>query len=198
MILRILLATIFCIVGFTMAEDTAAQYSDTQTGGPLAHKMQSLDGKDTDLSDYLGDVVLIVNVASKCGLTPQYTKLQELHTKYGEQGLKVLGFPCNQFGGQEPGSAEQIQKFCSAKYDVSFPLFAKIEVNGKGACDLYKQLTALQTKPAGKGDISWNFEKFLVGRDGQVVARFSPRTTPDDAALLEAIEAELAKAKPAS
>jgi glutathione peroxidase len=192
MIWRILLVTVFCMAGMNMTRNTAAQ----ETDGPLSRTMRSLDGKDVNLTDYLGDVVLIVNVASKCGLTPQYTQLQALHDKYQKQGLHVLGFPCNQFGQQEPGTAAEIQAFCSENYGVTFPLFAKIEVNGQAACDLYKQLTALDTKPAGKGDISWNFEKFLIGRDGQVVARFSPRTAPDDAALVEAIEAELAKAKP--
>lgn len=194
MILRFFFATTLCMMGIGMTQDTAAQ----ETDGPLSCSMQSLEGKDVNLSDYLGDVVLVVNVASECGLTPQYTELQALHTKYNEQGFNVLGFPCNQFGGQEPGTAKDIQEFCSKNYKVSFPMFAKIEVNGEGACELYKELTALNSKPAGKGDISWNFEKFLIGRDGQVVARFSPRTAPDDAALVAAIEAELAKAKPSS
>jgi len=160
---------------------------------PLSFTMKSLNGEDVDLSKYQGKVVLIVNVASKCGLTPQYEQLQALHDKYAEDGLAVLGFPCNQFLWQEPGNAEQIQEFCRVNYGVTFDMFAKVEVNGKEACDLYKTLTALETKPVGPGKISWNFEKFIIGRDGEVVARFSPRTKPDDPAVLKVIEAELAK-----
>ena len=155
--------------------------------------MKSLDGKDVDLGEYQGKVVMIVNVASKCGLTPQYKQLQAMHEKYGKDGLAILGFPCNQFRSQEPGTAKEIGEFCRTKYGVSFDLFAKIEVNGNGACDLYKTLTALDTKPVGPGKISWNFEKFIVGRNGEVVARFGPRTKPDAAEVVKVIEAELAK-----
>lgn len=164
----------------------------------LGFTMPSLAGQDVKLNDYLGDVVLYVNVASRCGLTPQYAKLQALHEKYSERGLHVLGFPCNQFGGQEPGTADEIQQFCSTEFGVEFPMFAKVDVNGEAACDLYKYLTSLEVGPAGKGKISWNFEKFLIGRDGQVVGRFSPKTAPDDAALIEAIESALAAEKPSS
>ena len=160
---------------------------------PLSFTMKSLDGKDVGLSKYEGKVVLIVNVASKCGLTPQYGQLQALHDKYAGDGLAILGFPCNQFLWQEPGNAEQIQEFCRVNYGVTFDMFAKVNVKGKEACDLYKTLTALDTKPVGPGKISWNFEKFIIGRDGEVVARFSPRTKPDDPAVLKVIEAELAK-----
>ncbi|MDA0657598.1 MAG: glutathione peroxidase [Planctomycetota bacterium] len=159
----------------------------------LGFKMKSLEGKEVDLASYQGKVVLIVNVASKCGLTPQYSKLQELHEKYHEKGLVVLGVPCNQFGGQEPGSPEEIKTFCSTKYGVDFPLLAKVDVNGDSACDLYKHLTSLETKPTAKGKISWNFEKFLVGRDGKVVARYAPKTEPDATEVLAAVEAELKK-----
>jgi glutathione peroxidase len=157
----------------------------------LNFTMNSLDGKEVDLSKYQGKVVLIVNIASKCGLTPQYKQLQALHEKYGNDGLVILGFPCNQFGQQEPGSPQEIQQFCSVNYGVTFPLFAKIEVNGDGACPLYKYLTALDSKPTGKGKISWNFEKFIISRNGEVVARFSPRTTPDASEVLKVIDAEL-------
>jgi glutathione peroxidase len=159
-------------------------------------KMKSLDGKNVDLADYKGKVVLIVNVASKCGLTPQYEQLEAIYKKYSEEGLAILGFPCNQFGGQEPGTAEEIQEFCKANYGVTFDLFEKIDVNGDGAAELYKTLTALETKPTGPGKISWNFEKFLVDRNGVVVARFSPKTKPDDPEVTKAIEAELAKPAP--
>ena len=146
----------------------------------------SISGEDTSLASFSGKALLIVNVASECGLTPQYAGLQELHKKYAAKGLAVLGFPCNQFGAQEPGTEEQIQQFCSTNYGVEFPLFAKVEVNGEGRHPLYAHLI-------GDGeDISWNFEKFLVDGDGQTIARFSTRTTPDDPELVAAIEKALA------
>ncbi|HBO43258.1 MAG TPA: glutathione peroxidase [Planctomycetaceae bacterium] len=160
---------------------------------PLSFTVKSLGGEDVDLSKYDGKVVMIVNVASKCGLTPQYEQLQALHEKHSKDGLAILGFPCNQFLSQEPGTADEIKEFCRVNYGVRFDIFAKVEVNGDGACDLYKNLTALDTKPVGPGKISWNFEKFIIGRNGEVVARFSPRTKPDDAEVLKVIEAELAK-----
>ena len=175
---------------FAMSLGTVAA---TDKPAALNFKMQALDGKEVDLAKFQGQVVMVVNVASKCGLTPQYKQLQALYEKFAKDGLVILGFPCNQFHQQEPGTAEAIQQFCTVKYGVSFPLFAKIEVNGDGACPLYKYLTALPTKPAGPGKITWNFEKFVLGRTGQVVARFSPRTTPDAAEVLKVIEAELAK-----
>jgi len=137
--------------------------------------------------------VLIVNVASKCGLTPQYEDLEALYEKYKDKGLVVLGFPCNQFGKQEPGTDAQIAEFCSETYKVKFPMFSKVDVNGEGAAPLYKYLTALETKPKDKGDITWNFEKFLVGKNGAVVARFAPRTEPDAKEVIALIDAELAK-----
>jgi glutathione peroxidase len=137
--------------------------------------------------------MLVVNVASKCGFTPQYEQLQALYEKYGPKGLALLGFPCNQFKAQEPGTAREIQEFCRINFGVTFPLFAKIEVNGDGACPLYKHLTSLDTKPKGPGKIDWNFEKFLIGRNGKVVARFAPKTKPDAPEVVKVIEAELAK-----
>lgn len=146
----------------------------------------SITGEDTSLSSFSGKTLLIVNVASECGLTPQYTGLQELYERYGEQGLVVIGFPCNQFGAQEPGTEEQIQHFCNTNYNIEFPLFAKIEVNGDDRHPLYAHLI-------GDGeDISWNFEKFLVDSEGQTVERFSPRTAPEDEELVAAIEKTLA------
>ncbi|MHB8898185.1 MAG: glutathione peroxidase [Thermoguttaceae bacterium] len=171
----------------------AADQESRKAPKALDFKMKSIAGKEVDLAKYQGKVVLIVNVASKCGLTPQYEQLQGLHKKYADQGLVILGFPCNQFREQEPGTAEEIQQFCRVNYGVQFDLFDKIEVNGDGANPLYKHLTALETKPQGPGKISWNFEKFLIGRDGQVVARFAPKTRPDDPEVIKAIEAELAK-----
>jgi glutathione peroxidase len=173
--------------------DEAKPQIKNQMPSPLSYTMKSLDGQDVDLSKYKGKVVLIVNVASECGLTGQYKPLQRLHEKYKDEGFVVLGFPCNQFGSQEPGSAEEIKTFCTKNYGVTFDMFAKVDVNGDNAAPLYKTLTATSTKPAGPGKISWNFEKFLIGRDGQVVARFSPRTEPSDDQVVSAIEAELAK-----
>ena len=171
----------------------AADGDTKKVGKALDFKMKTLSGKEVDLGKYQGKVVLVVNVASKCGLTPQYEQLQALHTKYSKKGLAILGFPCNQFREQETGTGEEIREFCRANYGVEFDMFAKIEVNGDGACPLYKYLTSLETKPKGAGDISWNFEKFLIGRDGQVVARFEPKKKPDDPEILKAITAELAK-----
>ncbi|MGV3606252.1 MAG: glutathione peroxidase [Planctomycetaceae bacterium] len=161
--------------------------------GPLNFTMKSISGKDVELNKYKGKVVLVVNVASACGLTPQYKDLQGLHEKYNGEGLSVLGFPCNQFGAQEPGTETEISEFCTTKYNVKFDMFSKVDVNGDKACDLYKTLTSTDTKPTEKGKISWNFEKFLIGRNGEVVARFSPRTKPTDPEVIKAIEAELAK-----
>ncbi len=145
------------------------------------------------LARYSGKVVVIVNVASKCGYTSQYEQLQELHEKYSEQGLAILGFPCNQFLWQEPGSAEEIQQFCRLNYGVTFDMFVKVEVKGKNACELYRFLTSLDTKPKGAGKIGWNFEKFIVDRNGFVVARFGSSTKPDAPAVVSVIESELAK-----
>lgn len=153
-------------------------------------KMKSLDGKDVNLADYKGKVLLIVNVASRCGATPQYTQLEALHEKYGEKGLVVLGFPCNQFGAQEPGSAKEIQEFCTTKYNVKFPLFSKIDVNGEQQSPLYGYLKQSGSNTA---DIGWNFEKFVVGKDGKVVSRFKTSVKPDAAEVVKVIETELAK-----
>ena len=164
-----------------------------QEGSALRFKVRSLAGEETDLAQYAGRVVMIVNVASKCGYTPQYKQLQQLHEKYGERGLAILGFPCNQFLWQEPGSEKEIQEFCRVNYGVTFDLFAKVDVKGKNACDLYKFLTSLDTQPKGAGKIGWNFEKFLVNRQGTVVARFGSGTKPDAPEVVEVIERELAK-----
>jgi glutathione peroxidase len=168
-----------------------AQAGDAKS--PLDFKMDSLDGKPVDLSKYKGKVVLMVNVASKCGLTPQYTALETLHKKYKDQGLAILGFPANEFGQQEPGSNAEISQFCTQKYGVDFDMFSKIVVKGQGISPLYQFLTSKDTNPKFAGDISWNFEKFLVGRDGQVVARFNPRVKPESEEVVKAIEAELGK-----
>jgi glutathione peroxidase len=154
-------------------------------------QVDALDGSPAALADYQGKALLIVNVASQCGLTPQYAGLQELHDQYGDRGFAVLGFPCNQFGAQEPGTPDEIATFCETSYGVTFPLFEKIDVNGGGRHELYEELTAHADDEGEAGDIQWNFEKFLVSRDGQVVRRFRPLTTPEDPALVAAIEEQL-------
>ena len=153
---------------------------------------KTLDGKDKSLADFKGKAVLLVNVASKCGLTPQYEGLQQLEDKYQGQGFDVIGIPCNQFGEQEPGSADEIATFCSTNYNVSFPLTEKIEVNGDNRHPLYQSLTEAADAEGHTGDIRWNFEKFLVGRDGNVIARFSPLVVPEAPELVDSIEKALA------
>lgn len=153
---------------------------------------KTIDGKEAPLSAYAGKVALVVNVASKCGLTPQYEGLEALYRELAPKGFVVLGFPCNQFMGQEPGTDAEIASFCSTKYDVTFPLFSKIDVNGETQAPLYAWLTREDAKPEGAGDVAWNFGKFLVGKDGNVVARFSPKVAPSAPELREAIERALA------
>jgi glutathione peroxidase len=173
-----------------LAADAKPQAAET----PLDVKMETLDGKEVNLAEkYKGKVVLLVNVASECGLTPQYKPLQEMHAKLGEEGLAIVGVPCNQFGGQEPGSAKEISEFCQATYGVKFDMLGKVDVNGEKAAPLYKFLTSKEENPKFAGPITWNFEKFLFNRDGQVVARFAPKVKPDAPEVIKAIEAELAK-----
>jgi len=154
-------------------------------------ELPRLDGKPGNLADYAGKVVLVVNVASKCGFTPQYAGLQKLYDRYSERGFTVLGFPSNQFFNQEPGSAEQIQEFCSLNYGVTFPLFAKLDVKGAKQHPLYAILSEAPDDAGKAGDVGWNFEKFLVGRDGRVVRRFRSKTVPEDPKVIEAIESLL-------
>ncbi|HEX9969736.1 MAG TPA: glutathione peroxidase [Acidimicrobiales bacterium] len=153
--------------------------------------LKSLHGEPTSLAEHKGKALLLVNVASKCGLTPQYTGLERLQQSYGERGFSVLGFPCNQFGGQEPGSAEEIETFCSMTYGVSFPLYEKVDVNGEGRHPLYEALTEVPDAEGKAGDITWNFEKFLVSPEGEVVGRFRPLVEPEAPELVEKIEATL-------
>ena len=153
--------------------------------------VKTLSGQDASLGDLAGTTVLVVNVASECGLTPQYEGLQRLHDRFAGRGFAVAGFPCNQFGAQEPGTPEEIGEFCSVNYGVSFPMFEKIEVNGPGRHPLYAELTAVPDASGEAGDIQWNFEKFLIGPDGSVIARFRPMTEPEDPAIVSAIEANL-------
>lgn len=161
-----------------------------ESATPLAGEMNLIDGSACDLSQYKGKVVLIVNVASRCGYTGQYAGLQKLYDSYKDKGLVVLGFPANEFGAQEPGSDAEIAQFCSSKYGVTFPMFSKIVVKGSGIAPLYKTLTETAS-PAG--DVKWNFEKFLIGRDGAIIGRYTSGVGPDDATLKAAIEAALAK-----
>lgn len=175
------LFSVLCMCGVVVAAAADA---------PLSGTMKSIDGTDVDLASYQGKVVLVVNVASRCGATPQYEGLESLYQKYKDKGFVVLGFPANDFGAQEPGSDEQIKEFCSSKYEVTFPMFSKITVKGDGKAKLYKVLTETADP---SGEVAWNFEKFLIGKDGKVAARFKTRVTPDNEAVVTAIEAELAK-----
>jgi glutathione peroxidase len=153
--------------------------------------MKDIDGKEVPLGKYRGQVAMIVNVASKCGLTPQYEGLQALYEKYKDRGFVILGFPANNFLGQEPGTEREIKEFCSLKYNVSFPMFSKISVKGADQHPFYSFLTNPKTDPEFAGDITWNFEKFLADRDGNIIARFSPRTMPDDPELVKTLESAL-------
>lgn len=177
--------------------DARAAEAPTSTPPPpaLAFEMPALDGTPVNLADYRGRVVLIVNTASQCGLTPQYEQLQALHEQYADAGLAILGFPANNFGGQEPGSDKEIAAFCEENYGVGFDMFAKISVKGDDQHPLYAYLTGEETNPDFAGDITWNFEKFLLDREGNIVARFDPRTTPDAPQVIAAIEAELQRAQ---
>jgi glutathione peroxidase len=153
--------------------------------------LHSLTGDPTSVGDYRGKALLVVNVASKCGLTPQYEGLERLQKTYGDKGFTVLGFPCNQFGEQEPGTSEEIATFCSATYGVTFPMFEKVEVNGDHRHPVYEELTAVPDADGEAGDIQWNFEKFLVSPDGEIVQRFRPMVDPEAPEVTDAIEANL-------
>jgi glutathione peroxidase len=153
--------------------------------------VKTLTGEDSSLGALAGKTLLVVNVASKCGLTPQYAALEALHERLAPRGFSVVGFPCNQFKGQEPGSAEEIAEFCSTSYGVTFPMFEKIEVNGADRHPIYQELTAFPDASGEAGDVRWNFEKFLLGPDGAVIARFRPQTVPDDPEVVAAIEDSL-------
>ena len=173
------------------AETTTAQNPVTSPASTSIYDIpvKDISGKDTSLAPYKGKVLLIVNVASKCGFTPQYTGLEAVYEKYKDKGLVILGFPCNQFGKQEPGTDEEIQAFCTSKFGVTFPMFDKIEVNGENRHPLY---TKLATAPGFPGKIGWNFNKFLVGRDGTIIHWYESKVTPEGPELTQAIEAALA------
>jgi glutathione peroxidase len=162
----------------------------------LGHVVKDIDGNEVDLAKYKGKVVMIVNVASKCGFTPQYEQLEAVYKKYADQGFVVLGFPSNDFMWQEPGSDAEIKRFCHLKYNVTFDMFAKVSVRGSDQAPIYGDLTSKKTNGPFGGMIKWNFTKFIVGRDGRVCARFAPTTRPDDRSVVEAIERELAAEAP--
>jgi glutathione peroxidase len=171
-----------------IAEPTTAPSVDT----PLKFTLKDIDGKDVNLADYKGKVVMIVNVASKCGFTPQYKGLEQLYQTYKDKGFVVLGFPANDFKSQEPGSDAEIKAFCTDKYEVTFPMFSKVSVKGEAQTPLYKFLTEKETNGEFAGPIGWNFTKFLVDKNGHVYARFASKTKPDDATVITAIEKGLA------
>lgn len=177
MIKYLMITTIAVIVGLSVFFSYSTKGSEMNDIYDFSVK--TIDGKDLSLSEYKGKVVLIVNVASKCGFTKQYKGLEELYEKYKDNGLVILGFPCNQFGGQEPGTNKEIMEFCSLTYNVSFPMFDKIEVNGDNAHPLYKYLTS-QKSGLLTESIKWNFTKFLIDKNGKVIKRFAPTTTPDN------------------
>lgn len=191
------LMTIMLIGFLGLSFANRAVRSNEQSGGEKRKSIydftvKDIDGKDQKLEQYKGKAIMIVNVASRCGYTPQYAGLQKIYQQYRDKGLVILGFPANNFLGQEPGSNEEIKQFCSVNYQVTFPMFSKISVKGKDIAPLYKYLTEKETNPEFAGDISWNFNKFLIDRQGKIVARFGSRTTPEDAEVVRAIEQALA------
>lgn len=184
------------VVAASLVLTVSVQAADKEKEGKkaapvLSFTMKGLDGKPVDLAQYQGKVVLIVNVASKCGLTPQYEGLQALYAKYQKEGLVIVGVPANEFGEQEPGSDKEIKEFCTKNYNVTFPMLSKVVVKGDGKCDLYKFLTSKDTNPKFAGEIQWNFTKFLINRNGEIVNRYEPRITPE--AIDRDIKAEVEK-----
>jgi glutathione peroxidase len=182
--------TLFLLPALTVV---SAADGGQKTTSVLDFHMKDIDGKDVDLAKYKGKVLLIVNTASQCGNTPQYKDLEVLYEKHKDDGLEVLAFPANEFGKQEPGTNDEIKEFCTTKYKVSFPLFSKIVVKGKGIDPLYQYLTSKETNPKFGGNIEWNFDKFLVNRKGEVIARFKPRTNPSTKEIVTAIDKALAE-----
>lgn len=172
---------------------TASESTTSAGANILNHTVKDIDGNEIDLEQYKGKVILLVNVASKCGLTPQYADLMEIHNKYASKGLAILGFPANNFRNQEPGSNAEIKEFCSSNYNVAFDLFSKISVAGEDKAPLYKVLTSNELNGEFGGEIKWNFTKFLADKDGNIIARFEPRTKPTDETVITAIEAALNK-----
>ena len=192
MILPILTAAVAAIL-FSIPPTMVSAQSPKKPTSVLDFTVKSIDGKEVPLSTYRGKVLLLVNTASQCGNTPQYKGLEQIYEKYKSQGFEVLAFPANEFGAQEPGTDTQIKQFCTSRYKVSFPLFSKIVVKGKGIHPLYQFLTDPATDPKFAGAIPWNFAKFLVNRKGEVIARYQPRVQPESAELIAAIEKALAE-----
>jgi len=180
--------SLFLIIGYSASAGSQGDKSNNNVSGIT---VKDMNGKDVALSDYKGKVLLIVNVASKCGFTPQYEGLEKIYKKYKDQGFEILAFPCNQFGGQEPGTNEEIKNFCSSEYSVTFKLFNKIDVNGDNRSPLYAKLTS--NTNTEQGDVKWNFEKFLISKKGEIVARFRSKVTPESDVISAAIEKELSK-----
>ncbi len=195
-ILPILALTLSALILYAADSPATTPANPTSPTSIFDFTMKDIDGHDVPLSKYKGDVILLLNVASKCGNTPQYAELEKMYQADKDKGFTILGFPANNFGAQEPGTNAQIKEFCTSTYQVAFPMFAKISVKGPDEAPLYKYLTSLDTAPQPKGDITWNFEKFLIARDGKVVARFAPKTKPYDPAVVAAVDAQLAKPKP--
>lgn len=188
----IIIASIFLIVNLISASDKSLKTNEGKNMESVHEfSVKDINGKDVNLSEYKGKVLLIVNVASKCGYTRQYSGLQKIYDKYKEQGFEILAFPCNDFGGQEPGTNEEIAEFCSTNFNVTFPLFDKIKVLGEDKNPLYKMLT--NNSNVEKGDINWNFEKFLISKEGEVIARYKSSVEPESDAVAKAIEQELNK-----
>jgi glutathione peroxidase len=190
---RVMLALSLVAISACLACSSGAAEQGDKVPAVLQFKMTGLDGKEVDLSQYKGKVVLIVNVASECGYTPQYKVLQETYAKHSKDGLVILGVPCNQFGAQEPGGSKEIAEFCTKNYGVTFPMLAKVDVNGANACALYKHLTGNDTNAKFAGKIRWNFEKFLIARNGDIVARFASDVDPAGEKFQGAISSELSK-----
>lgn len=184
---------LLAILGLASSAMAQATPGAAAPGSALDFKMKDIHGAEVDLAKHKGKVVLLVNVASRCGYTPQYEQLQALHERFSEKGLVVIGVPCNDFGGQEPGSEAEIKEYCSSKFNVKFDLLGKVSVKGADACPLYKYLTAAETNPEFAGPIKWNFTKFLIDKSGKVVARYESKVKPDDASVIKMIEGALAK-----
>ena len=196
---KTLLASLAMLLATPLAHADKKAADSARGKHPIySQTMKSLTGKKVDLKKYQGKVLLVVNVASECGATPQYGPLQELHKKYGKQGLAVIGFPCNQFGAQEPGTEKEIAQFCQKNYGVEFDMFGKVDVNGEKAAPLFKFLTGKKSGLKGKdlGKVGWNFEKFLISRDGKVIARYRTGTEPNSESVVATIEKELEKPAP--
>jgi glutathione peroxidase len=192
--ITIFVALVLALAVFAWADEPQASTTRpaSRPDSPLSFTVKTIDGQDKNLADYRGKVVMLVNVASKCGNTPQYESLEAIYQKYKDKGFVILGFPANNFRGQEPGTNAEILQFCTSKYHVTFPMMAKISVKGEDIHPLYQYLTEAPTAGQFAGEVDWNFAKFLVGRDGKVVARFRAKVKPDDAAVTEAIDKALA------